>query len=293
MKPHLSRRLSVTEILRAEHALLIVAHPDDEAISAITLLARLPHVEIVIVTNGAPQNGRAARRAGFETLEDYSRARQEETRRSLGLLGPRVSSVEFWGVPDQRAIFEIGPIVGRLVELIRAKSVGCILTHAYEGGHPDHDAVALAVHAACVILEDEHEAPAIFEMTSYHAANGQVVYGTFLDYPGAGRVEVFPLSAEDRELKQRMLNCYDTQRYVIGRFLKTEERFRAAPTYDFLRPPHPGPLNYESRVWDMSGDRWRRLAARALDRLGLLEHVPAGLSRGDSPSRVNEGVYRH
>ena len=45
------------------------------------------------------------------------------------------------------------------------------------------------------------------------------------------------------------------------------ERFRPAPNYDFTRPPHAGQLFYEKFNWGMTGEQWRALAGRALQRL--------------------------
>jgi len=48
------------------------------------------------------------------------------------------------------------------------------------------------------------------------------------------------------------------------------ERFRAAPVYDFTQAPHPGKLFYENFDWGMTGERWRDLAAEALNELGMV-----------------------
>jgi N-acetylglucosamine malate deacetylase 2 len=45
------------------------------------------------------------------------------------------------------------------------------------------------------------------------------------------------------------------------------ERFRPAPVYSFTEPPHPGKLFYENFDWGMTAERWRRLAAEALEEL--------------------------
>src|SRR5437868_962228 len=57
--------------LPAQPTLLVVAHPDDEALGAGALLTRLANASIVIVTDGAPADGTAARAAGFNGNEAY------------------------------------------------------------------------------------------------------------------------------------------------------------------------------------------------------------------------------
>ena len=61
-----------------------------------------------------------------------------------------------------------------------------VLTHAYEGGHPDHDAVAFAVHRAA-----RRTSAAVVEMPFYHAGPDGVARQVFamptlprIDRPG-------------------------------------------------------------------------------------------------------------
>jgi hypothetical protein len=63
-----------------------------------------------------------------------------------------------------------------------------------------------------------------------------------------------------------MLDCFTTQRSMLAELEipDDEERFRPAPRYDFSRPPHAGPLQYE--LWDfpLTGRAFCELARRAL-----------------------------
>jgi LmbE family N-acetylglucosaminyl deacetylase len=179
--------------------------------------------------------------------------------------------VDWLNVSDQQAVADIPHIVSRLMQIMRAKTFRYVMTHPYEGGHPDHDATALAVHAACFLLrEDGFAAPLPVEMTSYHLASGRMVYGDFLPVAGAGPIETFALDTGEQDRKQRMLQCYRTQYRTLTDFPLGTERFRSAPAYDFLEPPHPGTLAYETYLWRIDGAAWRRAAGRALNRLGLL-----------------------
>ena len=145
-----------------------------------------------------------------------------------------------------------------------------ILTHPYEGGHPDHDATAFAVHAACRLLRHEGTTPpALVEMTSYHLRAGALTTYEFLPN-GEGPVITVRLGMEERFLKRRMVECHATQQQVLDHFPIDIERFRPAPRYDFARPPHPGRLYYEQFDWGLTGARWRALAADALAALRLV-----------------------
>jgi hypothetical protein len=65
------------------------------------------------------------------------------------------------------------------------------------------------------------------------------------------------------------MECYPTQRHVLGSFPLDVERFRVAPAYDFLQPPHDGRLYYERFRWGVSGAQWSELARSALQPAGL------------------------
>jgi N-acetylglucosamine malate deacetylase 2 len=251
----------------ASKVVVIVAHPDDEIIGAGAGLSSLNGVTVIHVTNGAPRDLDYALRACFATGDEYAGARREECLSALGLAGVAPEQVRELEFADQEAIFNLIPITRRLVEILRELGPEAVLTHSYEGGHPDHDATAFAVHTALRLLEGEFtRPPEVLELTSYYSCGGRMVTSDFLPFRGFG-VRTFRLSKEARELKQRMFDCFVTQREVLRWFPIGVERYRAAPPYDFTRPPHEGRLHYEYFNWGIRGARWRTLAHEAISRL--------------------------
>ena len=111
------------------------------------------------------------------------------------------------------------------------------------------------------------QAPLVVEMTSYHRWGGEMRVGQLL--PAATTETTCPLSPGERELKQRMLDCFRSQADVLTAFGVRSERFRHAPRYDFERPPHAGLLHYETLGWPTDGRHWCRNAAAALRALAL------------------------
>lgn len=225
---------------------VVVAHPDDETIGAGAQLARLRRLTLVHVTDGAPRNGRDAATAGFACPEAYAAARHAELDAALAAGGISPSRRLSLGYPDQEAVFAAPEIARRLAALFAEERVELVLTHAYEGGHPDHDTVAFCVARA--------DPPVIAEMALYNAAG----LGVFLGAPGTEIV----LSPEEAERKRRMIGCFATQAHVLAPFPLDRERFRPAPAYDFSRPPHEGTLYYERFDWGVDGSRWRSIVAR-------------------------------
>lgn len=235
-------------------AALVVAHPDDETIAAGGSLHLLPGLLLVHVTDGAPRGLGDALREGFATPKDYAAAREAELAAALRLSGAAPDRVRL-GVVDQEASLTMGALAERLAGLFERHRTRAVLTHAYEGGHPDHDATAWAVHRAAA-----RTGAAVFEFAGYHAAAGHTAMGSFL--PG-GTETVVRLPPVDAARRRAMLDCFHTQRDILSRFDPAVERFRPAPAYDFAAAPHPGTLNYESWGWELTGTRWRALARDA------------------------------
>ncbi|HKW52107.1 MAG TPA: PIG-L family deacetylase, partial [Stellaceae bacterium] len=217
-----------------------------------------------------PRNESDARAAGFAGWAEYAAARRREAEAALALAGLAPERLTGLGIADQQTAHNLAAPAQRLATLLQEGGFAMVITHAYEGGHPDHDATALAVHAACRLIEGQGEKPPrLIEMAGYHALGGRFTAGTFIAHAEAGRPATVILDAAARRLKRRMLDCHATQRAVLAPFTVEVERFRAAPRYDFRLPPHPGPLHYDTQRWGMTGDRWRGLAQAVLEQLRL------------------------
>jgi glycosyltransferase involved in cell wall biosynthesis/LmbE family N-acetylglucosaminyl deacetylase len=239
------------------HVMLVVAHPDDETLGAGGSFCDFGRLTIVYVTDGAP-NSKLSRKRGFATRAAYARARMEEARRGLSLVTLETTFVCL-EVQDQRAALSMAEIAFRLYALFVEFTPDVILTHAFEGGHPDHDATAFAVHAAQQMMDKQ--IPTV-EITGYHNANGSEVFGSFVLRNDAQPVTVF-LSAEARTRKKAMLDMFVTQKNMVSCFPIEFESFRLAPRYDFSKRPHDGKLYYENQSFSMTWGLWLRLVRRA------------------------------
>jgi LmbE family N-acetylglucosaminyl deacetylase len=242
--------------------LVFAPHPDDELIGAFSILSRSRAASfLVFVTDGAPVN----------TGHERARIRCERQRESEKV----ASSLEIppdhlfrIGIPDQETAFQFPRLITSVSRFLRELRPDVVLVPAYEGGHPDHDSTAFAVHQASARLEQGR--PLLIEMCLYHNCNGQMQTGEFLRHSAIEDCLTIILSNEDRRLKEEAFAIYRSQMEVLKYFPTELERFRPAPNYDFRDPPHGGTLFYERFDWGVTGTEWRRLSLRALRESDLL-----------------------
>jgi N-acetylglucosamine malate deacetylase 2 len=262
------RALASGYLIRARSVAVVVAHPDDEAIGVGAQLPRLTGVTVIHVTDGAPRNRHDAERHGFSSSAEYAFARARELERVMMLAGVPVADRFCLGLADQHAADHLPRVARALVRLFLERATEIVLTHAYEGGHPDHDAVAFAVHAAAALLRREGRDIAIVEMPFYHADGDGWTVQRFAPIPLADET-VVRLDEDDRAVKRRMFAAHRTQTEMLSLFVIDAERFRIAPSYDFAMLPNAGRLHYERHDWGMTGERWLALADAAWRELGL------------------------
>lgn len=258
--------------------LVVLAHPDDEVLALGGRLERLSGARILTVTDGAPADSTDALHHGFPSLAAYREARHAELIAALAhaRLAPDVVAPfpALLSVPDQRAAHHLEELSLGLLAVLEQFAPEAVLTHPYEGGHPDHDACAFAVHTALRLYrsrvyagEPQSPQPLLLEAPFYYNnRKGGLHTGDFL--PAAGSPSrTLQLTPFEQANKKSRLACFRSQAETLGQFSTECETFRIAPTYDFTQPPHEGQLLYECFAWGMTGDRFRALAAAAEHRL--------------------------
>jgi LmbE family N-acetylglucosaminyl deacetylase len=248
--------------------LVLAAHPDDETIGAARLLLRSPAACVVFLTDGAPRAA-ALRPAGPDDQAAYARRRRAEALAALAEARVPAGDVVFLGGVDQEAAGELASLARELARVLSDVRPRLVVTHPYEGGHPDHDCAAVAARAAAALVaRDGRRAPPLAEMTSYHRRDGAVVRAGFL--PGGPPAVTRVLDADERRRKAAMDARYETQREVLAPFPLEVERYRRGPPLDPRARPHEGNLHYEALGW-ASFDAVRAPTLAALRALGLGE----------------------
>ena len=229
--------------------LVVVAHADDEVVGCGALLQRMREPVVIFCTDGAPRDEWFWRR--FGSRDQYAELRRDEARKALSeIKAPApLFLVDATGhsFVDQELFRFLRQAFEALAAILRERQPEALLTLAYEGGHPDHD-------AACFLsaqLGKEFGLP-VWEFPLYHrSADGQGVKQTFPFEDGNDFV--LQPSADEVEGKRRMLASYASQGDIVSAFDIHLERFRPLGAYDFSRPPLSGILNYEAWQWQVTG----------------------------------------
>ena len=243
---------------------VIVAHPADEVVGAGCLISKLVEVTVLHVTDGAPPDMQDAKAAGFQQRADYAKARREECLLALAIANVPEDRVVDLQITDHHASEGLADLTKKIATFLQQSSADIVVTHAYEGGHPDHDATAFATHAALKLMEQNgFKPPVIFEMGLHPSEDFKAKVPDFL--PGTEReTTTLLLDERARDLKQRMFACFETQRESLEVSPIGPEKFRQPIAYDFSAPPQEGKLHYERFDWAPSRDEWQSLACNAL-----------------------------
>jgi LmbE family N-acetylglucosaminyl deacetylase len=250
---------------------VIVAHPDDETVGCGAQLRRLRNVTIVLVTDGAPVDGSDARASGYRSTIAYAAARAIELRDALAMADVATSRIVELGFSDQTAAHHLTSVAREIDSVLTARNIQVVLTHAFEGGHPDHDATAFAVHVVSALRRRRGQELAVFEMPFYHAADTDRGWDTQRFCRDSAPGLRIPLNAKQQESKRLMLAAHATQSRTLSAFDVDAEYFRRAPTYDFLSLPNSGRVLYARYTWGLTPEQWIVHARAALEHFGLAD----------------------
>ncbi|HTV65176.1 MAG TPA: PIG-L family deacetylase [Bryocella sp.] len=232
-----------------DRTLVLVAHPDDECIAFGALLQRMREPVVIFATNGSPIDSYFWKRYG--SREAYAALRQREALASMSAVG--VKDVIFLAdlpggevLVDQELFQHLWPAFDLLADIVRRRMTTALLTLAYEGGHPDHDACSfLAAQLAKLTRLPCWEAPL------YH--RDAEASGTFQQFvtSNGDEIDIRP-TPDEEERKRQMCGAYNSQGDFLSRFDAKREIVRPQAAYDYTRPPHAGKTNYEVWQWTMS-----------------------------------------
>lgn len=229
-------------------ALMLVAHPDDEVLGCSVAMRQLPRLRLVHATDGA---------AGDRALATQ---RMREAAAALAAM-ELTPSMAPCGLPDRSLIEHVGALASALNAWLPETAI--LITHAMEGGHPDHDACAMAAQIACA-REERRSGRRIarLEFAVYARAEGEILTNAFSRAAQAAATAL-QLTTEERMRKRCALQASTSQRHVVDRFALLTETLRPAPDYDFSAPRDAEDLLFAFAHPEREA-AWRRAATAAL-----------------------------
>jgi N-acetylglucosamine malate deacetylase 2 len=225
-----------------------VAHPDDETIGCGGILQLLSGATIIHVTDGAHSS--SALENGYVDSIAYGHARQQELMNAMSLIQFHGSSLLKIGLGDLEVYKHLEFLISRLLEIFKVRNTSIVITHAFEGGHPDHDAIAFAVSAACKLMPRRMFA---LEFPLYRRGISSRLYQTFDGYDKRSILKLV-LTQTERQQKIRMLEMFRSQQAIIRNFSVDFEAFRLICFSQFSELPNNGEILYEQFNWGVRGD---------------------------------------
>ncbi len=209
---------------------LLVAHPDDESIGAGILLQRLRPAYVVFCANGPSWWPPDWLIYGFP--HKRAQLRKQEAHHAIGITGKN-HNIRFLGYPDGWLVTHLDDAYRSLTPLLRTWQPEQVVTHAFEGGHDDHDACSFLACQLSKVFGFQ-----VWEMPLYYrdAATGAVIRQSFTtDDPGSEIVT--PISGHELAVKRAMLSAHKSQQKIIGPFDPGIEKFRRQVLHDYSRRP--------------------------------------------------------
>ena len=132
------------EILKKERGICFFAHQDDETLGAFSFLNSFKnHIKkIIYITNGAENNDL-----------NTAKTRKNEAINALKTMDFDLEKIEFWDLYSLDYPVTYHKCVDKTIDIIKIHNPDFILTHDYDGGHPDHDWAFASVSLACNYLK--------------------------------------------------------------------------------------------------------------------------------------------
>ena len=221
----------------SKNVLFVSPHPDDVELCCGMLIKRLlsnnVRVYYVCITNGAPTPeilSKVNRIRNDYNQWVYMIRRKRETLMALRFLGIKRSQIFFWNYPDLECHININTLVQHFSRVV--KLFDTIFCCPFEGGHPDHDTIRLALG---VSINDVKYSGKLFEYASYNTLGYHIFQSNLPES------FIFKASVKEKEIKKQILKKFISQKEVIKQFSDEIECFREMDltfnSKDFLSYP--------------------------------------------------------
>jgi LmbE family N-acetylglucosaminyl deacetylase len=242
--------------------LFLFAHPDDEVFIVGTmrqLLVKGPDVHAAWLTSG-----------------DYGgkgQVRERELAEAMNILGLHRSRIHVMRLPDLGLVRIMERAADEVTKLMDRIRPDVVFANAFEGGHPDHDAVNFLAY------EGSFRAglrASLFEFPLYNGSGPALHWWWQINAfpPGNGRTFYNRLDDDEIERKYRIMRAYSSQWLYMAparmassyaSLKRRGEPYRPCPKdRDHSLPPYKGELNYERWFNDFMKIRFSDFRAAVL-----------------------------
>jgi LmbE family N-acetylglucosaminyl deacetylase len=243
--------------------LFLFAHPDDDAFIAGTmrdLMTRGSEIHAAWLTSGGFLGG--------------MKTREAELASAMDVLGLEPSHLRFPRFPDLGLLPRLDEAADYVASLVAELRPESIFATAFEGGHPDHDAVNFA---AVEGVRRSAQDPDIYEFPLYNASGPLWHWKWRINAfpPGPPDTLYNPLSNDAIECKHAIMRAYSTQwMYMLParlaspheRMVTRGEPYRPCPlNKDHTIPPHSGTLGYERWINAFMRTSFKKFAKAVTD----------------------------
>lgn len=226
-----------------QRVLLLAAHPNDEVGIAATLGTHARRGDEVFAAWFARDD-----------RPEVEAQRRDEAVRVMRMIGAPAEHLFFPPLVPIHLTTQLPELVEAVRDVVARVRPDIAYVPAFEGGHPDHDAMNFAAWEATLTTGIECR-----EYPLYHGAKKKrpllprtPAFGQLL--PAAGDPTVRPLDQRERRTKRTAVKLSRSQQPLFTWLLRLsgdEQRFfaseemRPLPMRDYQRPPHERPLLYE------------------------------------------------
>ncbi len=223
------------------HILILVPHPDDEAVACAAAIGRAQaggaEIFALYLTHGCIARETLWRwqRKHYESFVDRRRAEAEKTAKFLN-----ITPVGWASRPARHVARELPEVYAEICAAIAQNGIDQLWVPAYEGGNPDHD----ALNAAGSLFRNKLS---VLEFAEYNFSGGKT---HSQEFPVSnGTEQPLTLSLVEQQKKRMALAIYESEKQNLGYVKTARECYRPLADYDYSRPPHPGVLWYARFQW--------------------------------------------
>ncbi len=190
-----------------EKYVFVFAHPDDEIFSVVTIRDLIKYgkeVHMVYLTNGDFLGN------------DMGKKRESELEVSMKLLRVAPEHFTMLGFSEKTLIGMANEVLNKLVSKIENIDPGCVVSHAYEGGHTGHDFTSF-----CSNFVAKRTGADFWTFPAYSGPPDRRRWNVFMDERSPDYS--LTLNESDKEFKLQVAKAHASQKEYFEEILQSDD----------------------------------------------------------------------